>query len=151
MGLQLIPKRKMVNGSMPSQSFDSNIAAQAQTIASSVAYPTRLLDTVYQNTTPRIKIVVITVTCQVLYYNPNGIFGTSFVTVKTDAAAAPTTTILTGGNQENTTGSAGQGTTLYYPVTFFVLPNHYYTVVTTVDYGGQTPVLTSWAELTLRN
>ncbi len=143
MPLQLIPKRKMVNGTTQTASFDSKVASGAQTIASSVAYPTRLLDTVYHNATPRILMVVVSVNCTTFAT------GTSYVTPYTDSSNPPTTALAPAG--VNTVFIDNDALVSLFSITFFVLPNHYYKLTTSKSGNGSTPTKESWAELTLRN
>ncbi len=153
MGLQLIPKRKINQGYTQSwQPPDSKVAAQAQTIASKVTVTTNTLDTIYQNTTPRLLMITISVICQVNYHAGSGcINGYSRILVLSDAATPPTTYVARGGLTVTTTGDAGKGIQIDPCVVFFVQPNHYYKVTTAIALGGVTPSIAYWTELTLRN
>jgi len=107
---------------------DNLLAVQGWMDDCSHSEPSRALDTIYQNTSGKIKVVSVSITTTAEEVET--------VESLTDSATPPTTVINKQGSADSTSGA------LRFSMTFIVLVNHYYKVA--ISTGS--PTLLEWHE-----
>jgi len=110
------------------------------------AEPTRALNTIYQNTSGKIRLVIIEVGYW-LQTSDTVLTGDSLGAAKIGSASPPTTVVATVGIYTYGITSATSGIIRGNDAaTFIVPPGYYYKLETSISGDGQTPVLHDWYE-----
>ena len=109
--------------------------------------PTRALDTIYQNTSGKIKYVSVSVLCW-LQVAGTEMSGESRVTAQMGASSPPTTEVarVERGPDLNITGTAIMRASSTLNLSFIVPINYYYRLVTYTTIHGQAPSIMDWCE-----
>jgi hypothetical protein len=145
---------KLTNIGAPTAATDAARKSEVDTVNDklddvSVAKPTRALDTIYQNTGGKIRLVSVTALCQVVKI-ATAVDGYSFINAYCDANSSPSTFVSRFGLKITFDGLATQGdSNALGSVVLIVPPSYYYKVGTSIWGDGRAPVLNDWVEYDL--